>query len=52
MHKNIITNAQKVHDTYHSSYLEDFDIGGNDIQYPFSTLKLFNSEDIIKSLLK
>ena len=37
-------------DTYHSSYLEDFDIGGNPVQYPFDRLKIFDSEEIIKKI--
>jgi len=49
-HTNITCNVAPVHDTYHSSYLEDFDIGGNDVQFPYNTLKLFDSQEIIKSL--
>jgi hypothetical protein len=52
MHDNIVCDEKMEFDTYHSSYLEDFDIQGNEIQFPFKTLKLFNSETIIKSLLK
>jgi hypothetical protein len=50
MHKNILCNVAPAHDTYHASYLEDFDISGNDVQFPYNTLKLFDSQEIIKSL--
>lgn len=50
MHTNIKCNVAPVYDTLHSSYLEDFDISGNDIQFPYNTLKLFDSQEIIKSL--
>jgi hypothetical protein len=48
---NIKPNVEPVYDTYHSSYLEDFDIGGNPIQYPYDRLKIFDSGEIIKSIL-
>ena len=51
IHNNIVCDKQKVNDTYHSSYLEDFDIQGDPIQFPYDTLKLFDSETIIQSLL-
>ena len=51
IHDNIVCDLPKVHDTYHSSYLEDFDIQGEPIQFPYDTLKLFKSETLIKSLL-
>ena len=47
---NIKPNVEPVMDTYHSSYLEDFDIGGNPVQYPFDRLKIFDSEEIIKKI--
>lgn len=49
-HINLKPNAEPVYDTYHSSYLEDFDISGNPIQFPYDRLKLFDSNEIIKSL--
>ena len=48
---NIRPNVEPVYDTLHSSYLEDFDIGGNPIQYPYDRLKIFDSGEIIKSIL-
>jgi hypothetical protein len=50
IHKNIICDVEPVYDTYHSSYLEDFDITGSDYQFPYNTLKLFDSEEIINTL--
>lgn len=50
IHNNIICSVSEVYDTFHSSYLEDFDISGNDIQFPYDTLKLFDSQEIIKTL--
>ncbi len=49
-HFNVKPSVEPVMDTYHSSYLEDFDIGGNPVQYPFDKLKIFDSEEIIKKL--
>ena len=45
-----MSKVEPAFDTYHSSYLEDFDIQGNEIQFPYNTLSLFDSEQIIKSL--
>ena len=50
IHNNVTPSVEPVIDTYHSSYLEDFDIGGNPVQYPYDRLKIFDSEDIIKKL--
>jgi len=50
-HVNIKPNAKPVYDTYHSSYLEDFDIGGNPVQFPYDRLKIFDSNEIINNLL-
>jgi hypothetical protein len=50
LHANIKTSVQPVYDTYHSSYLEDFDISGNPIQYPYNTLKLFDTQEIINQI--
>lgn len=47
---NVTPSVEPVIDTYHSSYLEDFDIGGNPVQYPYDRLKIFDSTDIIKKL--
>jgi hypothetical protein len=47
---NLKPTVEPVLDTYHSSYLEDFDIGGNPIQFPYDKLKLFDSNEIIKSV--
>jgi hypothetical protein len=47
---NIFPNVQPVLDTYHSSYLEDFDIGGSPVQFPYDRLKLFDTEEIIKAI--
>jgi len=48
---NIKPNVEPVYDTLHSSYLEDFDIGGNPIQFPYDRLKIFDSSEIIQNLL-
>ena len=45
-----ISQVPKAYDTLHSSYVEDYDISGNPVQYPYDTLDLFNSNDIINSL--
>jgi len=50
IHTNIKCELEPAYDTFHSSYLENFDIGGNDVQFPYDKLKLFNSQEIIKSL--
>jgi hypothetical protein len=47
---NIFPNVEPVYDTFHSSYLEDFDIGGNPIQFPYDRLKIFDSNEIINAL--
>lgn len=47
---NLQPTAEKVFDTLHSSYLDDGDISGNPIQYPYDTLDLFKSSDIIDAL--
>mgnify|MGYP003402236715 CR=1 FL=1 len=47
---NLLPSANKIFDTLHSSYLEDADISGNPIQYPYDTLDLFKSKDIITAL--
>lgn len=51
IHKNINCNLSPVYDTYHSSYLNDFSLHGDVEVFPYNTLKLFNSEEIIKSLI-
>ena len=48
---NIKPNVEPVYDTLHSSYLEDFDIGGNPVQFPYDRLKIFDSSEIIQNLL-
>lgn len=50
-HNNVTPNIETSFDTYHSSYLEDFDIGGNPIQFPYDKLKLFDSNEIINKLI-
>lgn len=50
LHVNLKPNVEPIYDTFHSSYLEDFDIGGNPIQFPYDKLKLFDSDEIIKQL--
>ena len=52
MHDNIKPNIEPVYDTLHSSYLEDGDIGGNPIQFPYDRLKIFDSEEIINKLIQ
>lgn len=47
---NLKPNVDPVFDTLHSSYLDDFDIGGNPIQYPYDSLKLFDSNELIKEI--
>ncbi len=49
---NIKPNVEPVYDTYHSSYLEDFDIGGHPVQFPYDRLKIFDSQEIINRLLE
>jgi hypothetical protein len=49
---NIKPNVEPVHDTYHSSYLEDFDISGHPIQFPYDRLKIFDSQEIINRLIE
>ena len=49
---NIKPCIEPVYDTYHSSYLDDFDIGGNPIQFPYDRLKIFDSNEIINKLIK
>jgi hypothetical protein len=49
---NIKPNIDPVYDTYHSSYLEDFDIGGNPVQCPYDRLKIFDSQEIINKLME
>ena len=51
-HLNVKPNIEPVFDTLHSSYLEDFDIGGNPVQFPYDRLKLFDSNEIINKLLQ
>ena len=51
-HINVKPSENPVFDTYHSSYLEDFDIGGNPIQFPYDKLKIFDSNEIINKLLE
>jgi hypothetical protein len=48
---NIKPNIQPVYDTLHSSYLDDFDIGGNPIQFPYDRIKIFDSNEIINKLI-
>jgi hypothetical protein len=48
---NIKPNVDPVYDTYHSSYLDDFDIGGNPVQFPYDTLKIFDSNEIINKII-
>jgi hypothetical protein len=50
LHLNLKPNVEPVYDTFHSSYLDDFDIGGNPIQFPYNTVKLFDSDQIIKNI--
>jgi len=47
---NLKPSVEPVLDTYHSSYLDDFDIGGNPVQFPYDKLKLFDSNEIIKAV--
>jgi hypothetical protein len=49
-HINLKPNVEPVFDTLHSSYLNDADISGNPIQFPYDRLKIFDSNQIIKSL--
>lgn len=48
---NIKPNIEPIYDTYHSSYLEDFDISGHPVQFPYDRLKIFDSNEIINKLL-
>ena len=51
-HINIFPDAEPKFDTLHSSYLDDADISGNPIQFPYDRLKIFNSEEIINKLIE
>ena len=48
---NIKPSIDPIYDTYHSSYLDDFDISGNPIQFPYDRLKIFDSTEIINKLI-
>jgi hypothetical protein len=50
-HINVKPNVEPVFDTLHSSYLDDGDIGGNPIQFPYDRLKIFDSNEIINNLI-
>jgi hypothetical protein len=50
-HTNVKPNVEPVYDTLHSSYLDDGDIGGNPIQFPYDRLKIFDSNEIINNLI-
>jgi hypothetical protein len=50
-HVNVFPNIEPTFDTLHSSYLDDGDIGGNPIQFPYDRLKIFDSEEIINNLI-
>jgi len=52
LHKNIKPSVEPVLDTLHSSYMDDADIGGNPIQYPYNTLNIFDSTQIINEIIK
>lgn len=47
---NIKPNVEPVYDTLYSSYLEDYDISGNPVQFPYDRLKIFDSTEIINKL--
>jgi hypothetical protein len=49
---NLKPNVEPVYDTYHSSYLEDFDISGHPVQFPYDKLKIFDSQEIINRLIE
>jgi hypothetical protein len=50
-HINVKPNVEPVFDTLHSSYLDDADIGGNPVQFPYDRLKIFDSNEIINNLI-
>jgi len=50
-HLNVKPNVEPIFDTLHSSYLDDADIGGNPIQFPYDRLKIFDSNEIINNLI-
>ena len=50
IHKNIISKKEEYYNTLHSSYLENYDITGLPIQYPYKDFDLFKIDDIIQSL--
>lgn len=52
MHDNVKPYVDPVFDTLHSSYLDDADIGGNPIQFPYDRLKIFDSEEIINKIIE
>jgi hypothetical protein len=51
-HNNIFPNVIPQFDTLHSSYLDDADISGNPIQFPYDRLKIFDSNEIINKLIE
>lgn len=50
-HINVFPDCEPKFDTLHSSYLDDADISGNPIQFPYDKLKIFNSEEIINKII-
>ena len=52
IHTNVKPTENPVFDTYHSSYLDDFDIGGNPVQFPYDKLKIFDSNELINKILE
>lgn len=51
-HINVVPNIEPKFDTLHSSYLDDADISGNPIQFPYDRLKIFDSNEIINKLIE
>lgn len=50
-HINVFPDVEPKFDTLHSSYLEDADISGHPVQFPYDRIKIFNSEEIINKLI-
>lgn len=49
-HLNVKPNVEPQFDTLHSSYLDDADISGHPVQFPYDRLKIFDTNEIIQNL--
>jgi len=51
MHKNILPNVKVVNEFNKYSYVEKFDISGQIQQFPYNTVNLFDTKEIINALI-